>query len=215
MGGFSTTTKWRCHQSASLGCRSSTPAMSATPAMMQPDSKPHCRFTLNGSDALEQHLADICKWVLTGVCHIIPEHKLEGLVLGGGYGRGEGGVLKTPAGDQPYNDLEFYVFVRGCSWLNEQLYKKSLHELSEGLPAAGVELEFKITSLAKLCRSPQSLFYHDLFMGHQWLLGDDRLFVGGEHFCDAGRIPLSEATRLMMNRCSGLLFAHEKLEREN
>lgn len=82
-------------------------------------SKPEARFTLNGSDALEQHLARVCKRVLAGIGHIIPEHELEGLALGGGYGRGEGGVLTTTAGDRPYNDLEFYVLVRGLSWLNE------------------------------------------------------------------------------------------------
>jgi hypothetical protein len=50
-------------------------------------------------------------------------------------------------------------------------------------------------------------------MGHRWLLGDDSTFAGCEHHRDAARIPLSEATRLLMNRCSGLLFAREKLER--
>lgn len=178
-------------------------------------SKPASRFTLNGSDELECHLANVCKKVLAAIGRIIPKHKLEGLVLGGGYGRGEGGVLKTPAGDQPYNDLEFYVLVRGLSWLNERRYTKSLHQLAEELSLiAGIELEFKITSAAKLRRSPQNLFYHDLIMGHQWLLGDERLFAGCEHQSDASSIPLSEATRLLMNRCSGLLFAGDKLEHD-
>jgi hypothetical protein len=79
---------------------------------------------------------------------------------------------------------------------------------------SGIELEFKITSSAKLRRSSQNLFYHDLIMGHRWLLGDDRIFADCEHHRDAGTITLSEATRLMMNRCSGLLFAREKLEHE-
>jgi len=170
---------------------------------------------LNGIDALERHLANVCKKVLAGIGRIIPDQKLEGLALGGGYGRGEGGVLKTPAGDQPYNDLEFYVFVRGHLWLNERRYAKSLHQLGEKLSlVAGVELEFKITSAVKLRRSPQNLFYHDLVMGHRWLLGDDRLLAGCEHHGDARAIRLSEATRLLMNRCSGLLFAREKLEHE-
>lgn len=174
------------------------------------------RFTLNGSDALEQHLANVCKNVLAGIGRIIPKQKLEGVALGGGYGRGEGGVLKTPAGDKPYNDLEFYVLVRGFSWWNERRYAKSLHQLAEELSlVAGVELEFKITSAAKIRRSPQNLFYHDLVMGHQWLLGDERLFAGCEHQRDAKTIPLSEATRLLMNRCSGLLFARDKLEHDN
>ena len=97
----------------------------------RPVSKPETRFTVNGSDALEQHLANVCKEVLVGIGRIIPEHKLEGLALGGGYGRGEGGVLKTPLGDQPYNDLEFYVFVRGHPWWHERRYSKALHELGE------------------------------------------------------------------------------------
>ncbi len=181
----------------------------------RPVSKPETRFTLNGSDALEQHLANVCKKVSAGIGRIIPKHKLEGLALGGGYGRGEGGVLQMPEGDQPYNDLEFYVFVRGLSWLNERRFAKALHELGDELSLiAGIELEFKITSAAKLRRSPQSLFYHDLIMGHRWLLGNDSLFAGCEHHRDARTIPLSEATRLLMNRCSGLLFAREKLEHE-
>ncbi|MCL4176682.1 MAG: hypothetical protein KJ072_02910 [Verrucomicrobia bacterium] len=172
-------------------------------------------FTLTGSDALEQHLAKVCKSVHAGIGRIIPAHKLEGLALGGGYGRGEGGVLRTPAGDQPYNDLEFYVFVRGPSWLNERFFAKPLHDLGGELSlSAGIELEFKITSAATLRRSPQSLFYHDLIMGHRWLAGDDRLFAGCEHHRDAEAIPLSEATRLLMNRCSGLLFARDKLDHE-
>ncbi len=179
-------------------------------------SKPETRFTLNGSDALERHLATVCKRVHAGISRIIPKHKLEGLALGGGYGRGEGGVLKTPAGDQPYNDLEFYVFVRGLSWLNERRYAKSLHKLAEELSlVAGIDLEFKIISAASLRRSPLNLFYYDLIQGHQWLLGDERLFAGCEHQRDAEHMPLSEATRLLMNRCSGLLFARDKLEQEH
>jgi hypothetical protein len=137
------------------------------------------RFTLNGSDALELHLANVCQNALAGTARIIPTPELVGLALGGGYGRGEGGVLRTPAGDQLYNDLEFYVFVSGLPWWNERRYAKALHELGEELSvSAGVELEFKITSRAKLQRSSQSLFYHDLLMGHRWLLGDDNLLGG-------------------------------------
>jgi len=179
------------------------------------NSRPAPHFTLNGDAALEQHIAHVCKNVLAGIGQIVPEHKLEGLVLGGGYGRGEGGVLRTPEGDQPYNDLEFYVLVRGHSWLNERRYARALHELSKTLSLlARVELEFKIISSVKLRRSPKSLFYHDLVMGHRWLLGDESLLAGCKHHCEAESLSLSEATRLLMNRCSGLLFAREMLEQQ-
>ena len=121
-------------------------------------------------------------------------------------------MLRTGAGEQPYNDLEFYVFIRGNRWINELRYRKALHDLALDLNrAAGVEIEFKIMSLACLRNSPVSMFYYDLLMGHRWLRGDDTLLAGCEHHRNARSIPLSEATRLLMNRCSGLLFAREKL----
>src|SRR4051794_37699748 len=71
------------------------------------------RFTMDGDDALEKHLTRGCEQVLSGVRGLIPAHKLEAVLLGGGYGRGEGGVLRTSEGDRPYNDLEFYVAITG------------------------------------------------------------------------------------------------------
>ena len=163
---------------------------------------PRRRFTLNGSDQLEEHLDNICAEFADGIRAIIPQSLLGGIVLGGGYGRGEGGVLETARGDRPYNDLEFYIFVRDHPWL----------ALAEDLGQfAEVEIEFKIDSLSLLRRRAPNLFDHDLILGHRWLLGDDRLFAGCDQHRQPGNIPISEATRLLMNRCSGLLFAREKL----
>jgi hypothetical protein len=178
--------------------------------------KPLARFTRDGSDELERQLDRICKEVLAGVRRIFPADELVGLALGGGYGRGEGGVLKLASGDQPYNDLEFYIFACGPSWWNEHRYSGALHHLAEELSrTVGIEVEFKITSLARLRRSTPSMFFYDLVLGHCWLMGDDSLFDGCEHHRHARQIPVSEATRLLMNRCSGLLFARERLEHES
>ncbi len=174
------------------------------------------RFTIDGSADLEQHLESTCALVRAGVKSIIPAGKIEGLVLAGGYGRGEGGVLRENGRDLPYNDLEFFVFVRGSTFLNDRRYKAALHALGESLsPAAGLDVEFKILSISRLRRSPVNMFYYDLVMGHRWLIGDDGLFTGCGHHRDASRIPLHEATRLLFNRCSGLLFASERLARDN
>lgn len=170
-------------------------------------------FTLDGSDELEQQLERTCETIRIEIQKIIPSYQLEGLLLGGGYGRGEGGVLRMEGGDRPYNDLEFYVFIRGNHWLNERWFNTALQRLAHELaPVAGIEVEFKIISSVKLRRSPPSMFYYDLIAGHRCLLGAENMLAGCEHHCDARKIPLSEATRLLMNRCSGLLFAREKLE---
>lgn len=166
------------------------------------------RFTIDGGDALEIHLAQTCERVAAGVAEIIPAGKLEAVVLGGGYGRGEGGVLKTGSSEDPYNDLEFYVFVRGNRLVNERAYRAPLETLSTGLtPVAGVHVEFKVDSINRLRHSPVSMFTYDLVSGHKVIVGDENIFAGCDKHLDASKIPLHEATRLLFNRCTGLLFA--------
>lgn len=210
------------------------------------------RFTLDGDDELENFLACLCETLSGEVQKIVPPGQLEALVLGGGYGRGEGGVLRTPAGERPYNDLEFYVFLCGNRFWNERKFSGVLNALGERLsPEAGLHVEFKVDSIARWRRAPVTMFSYDLVSGHRviglggrhennatfnlqrptpegsrtdasWEVGTgmlngehSRVFSGCEHHLDAGAIPLHEATRLLLNRCSGLLLAREKLKREN
>jgi hypothetical protein len=170
------------------------------------------RFTIDGSDALERHLWELCEQVARGVNSIVGETKIDGLVLGGGYGRGEGGVLNTPAGDKPYNDLEFYVFLRGARLWNEREFTSKLAELGNRLsPQAGLHVEFKVDSLERFRRSPTSMFSYDLVARHRVVLGEPKLFRDCEHHLDARQIPLAEATRLLFNRFTGLLLCRELL----
>jgi hypothetical protein len=171
-------------------------------------------FTIDGSRALEEHLARICAKVRDGVRKLIPGGELEALILGGGYGRGEGGVLQTEDGERPYNDLEFYVLVRGNARGNEKKYLTELHRLAHRLEVeAGVEIEFKILSQDKLERSAPSMFFYDLAAGHRSLIGNEAFWEECPQHFQPQDIPLSEAARLLMNRCSGLLFSLERLTR--
>lgn len=171
------------------------------------------RFTIDGSEALEQHLWRTCAKVLAGVRGIIPNGTLEAIYLGGGYGRGEGGVLKTENSEQPYNDLEFWVFLHGNHFVNERKYRERLQHLGEELSRyAGIEVEFKIASVDKLTHTP-TMFAYDLAMGHRRIFGQGGL-LARNGIRDPKNIPLYEATRLLMNRCSGLLFSQERLQRQ-
>jgi hypothetical protein len=172
------------------------------------------RFTLDGDAALEAHLASACADLLAGVRGLIPPERLEAVLLGGGYGRGEGGVLRTAHGDRPYNDLEFYVCVRGNRFLGEHRHALPLQVLGEILtPRAGVEVEFKITSLDVMRRAHVDMFSYDLVMGHRRLWGATDCLARLGHHRDASAIPAWEITRLLMNRCAGLLLARERLGR--
>lgn len=170
------------------------------------------RFTLDGDAGLEAHLARLCAQVRAGVEQSLPRGRLEGILLGGGYGRGEGGVRRTAEGDRPYNDLEFYLVLRGHTLLNDWLHRARLdalaHALSDG---AGVEVEFKVISRADLREGEVTMFSYDLVHGHRRVCGPADLLAGCEHHAQAEDIPLAEATRLLLNRCTGLLFAQQRL----
>jgi hypothetical protein len=72
-------------------------------------------------------------------------------------------------------------------------------------------VEFKIISREKFRTSPISMFYYDLIVGHRRLLGGEELMAGCDHHRHPENIPACEAIRLLMNRCTGLLFAVEKM----
>ena len=50
---------------------------------------------------------------------------LTALVLGGGYGRGEGGVLLVSGEERPYNDLDLILIVRRKASVPWQSWKAS------------------------------------------------------------------------------------------
>lgn len=172
------------------------------------------RYTLDGSPDLEQNLAVICDDVSISLRALLPDGLLEGIVLGGGYGRGEGGVLRLDGHDLPYNDVEFFVFVRGPRLLRQRRWGKALDDLGHRLTEKhGIEIEFKLITTRDLRRSAPTMFYYDLISGHRLVYGDASLFDGCGHHREAAHLPLHDGTRLLMNRSSGLLFALERLQR--
>lgn len=182
------------------------------------ESEPRRRFTLDGDEQLEWQLERTCARIVSGIRGLIPPRKLEAVILGGGYGRGEGGVLRGNAGDRPYNDMELYVAIKGSRHLNEIRYGRRLEVFGEIMAhLADAEVEFKVTSLSEMAAGPVSMFSYDLAAGHRILWGgtSEDLLAGMDlHRC-AENIPQSEATRLLMNRCSGLLFARAELEKDS
>jgi hypothetical protein len=171
------------------------------------------KFTIDGSPELEAWLESLCRVVSDRVRSLIPGKRLQGVVLGGGYGRGQGGVLRTSGGDVPYNDLEFYLFLRGSRITNQHRYGPAVQAVADELSRkASLHVEFKLDSLSGLRSSPVSMFSYDLVTRHRVLHGNQDLFRGCEHHMDASAIPVSEATRLLFNRCSGLLLCRERFQ---
>ena len=141
--------------------------------------------------------------------------ELAAVVLGGGYGRGDGGVTRSADGtERPYNDLDLFVFVPNrltpgaCA-----KWTARLKEIEVRLSAEyGFEVEFgPLTTLARLKRLAPTLMIQELLRGWQPVWGDAARVLRPIPLLPLDRIPPDEALRLLLNRGAGPLLSREKI----
>jgi hypothetical protein len=131
---------------------------------------------------------------------------VRAVVLGGGYGCGEGGA--TPDG-MPYNDMDFFVVMNGTK------PSPGLRALLDGISAEwkkrlSIDIDFCcVESLKELYKDVDTLMIQDLFAGSRVVFGDEHIFDDAPRrpFSD---LPWTEAARLLLNRGAGLLFARQR-----
>jgi hypothetical protein len=172
------------------------------------------RFTVDGSEALERRIASDMATVRARVIEAVHPEDLTALVLGGGYGRGEGGVLEVEGGERVYNDYDFFVVVPYTS----RGRRKTLTEKLNGVkavvePACGIHVDFSPPMPASgLGKLPYELMFMEAKMGHHVVIGPADIFSALPAY-DTECPPLEECARLFMNRGIGLLLASTKLMR--
>lgn len=130
---------------------------------------------------------------------------LVALALGGGYGRGEGGVCVDKGVELPYNDLDLTLVVHDPRRIDAdkltQIQRK--HE-----SALSVHVDFsRPLTPAALARLPHTLMWRELLSGHIVLAGDEDALKAHAPSYLSNPLPRIEATRLLLNRGAGLLWA--------
>ncbi|MBQ7695422.1 MAG: hypothetical protein IJT50_09900 [Lentisphaeria bacterium] len=168
-------------------------------------------FTVVPSPRIEELL----KTALAGIAADIGALELPGLravVLGGGYGRGEGGVLHTETGDALYNDLDFFVFASGAGRALMDRIDRALRELARPwTEKLGVAVDFgPVKNCGTLKKVASTLMFQELLRGWKPVWGTPELekWIPA---ADSRELPFSEAARLLLNRGMGLVFAGERL----
>ncbi len=150
---------------------------------------------------------------------------LAGVVLGGGYGRGEGGArgeLKVQSSkfevESPKshgvcrlsNDLDFFAITReGASDADAAAVAKALEPLSRSWSEKlGIDVDFTGRTPWRLRHDQERLMVQELIHGYVDVVGatGESLFAGIERR-EPSELPWMEAARLLMNRGMGLLFA--------
>ena len=130
---------------------------------------------------------------------------LIAVVLGGGYGRGQGCVAVRDANEFAYNDVDlFLVTARPHPRGNENLHV--LREEYEQI--LRIDVDFSRPQTPRMIREwPPLLMWHELALGHQVLYGPADVISSNVPSQVFGPPPKIEASRLLLNRGAGLVWA--------
>jgi len=177
---------------------------------------------------LDRVVDDACAAIGAEVDALAVPH-LCGVVLGGGYGRGEGGAVGVPeAGSSKFevgrpegggwrlsNDLDFFAVAAddGSEAKTAAAISSALEPVSKKWSAElGVDVDFAVKTQWRLKHDEERIMVQELVRGNFDVAGrkGEELFAHIERR-PAEAIPWMEAARLLMNRGIGLLLARVRM----
>lgn len=177
-------------------------------------ANPESTFHTGIRDAdMEQLIRNALSAIAAEITAALPVAGLT-VFLGGGYGRGEGGVLCADDGHKSlYNDMDFFVFTpaRTAPACERQINDELARIGETWAQKLGIDVDFcPVRPLSELARVARTQMFQDLKHGHVTVCGDPHALDGIPDLNPAD-IPFTEAARLLLNRGMGLLFAGEHL----
>ncbi len=160
-------------------------------------------YTLKGSAELDARIhADLRR-----IAEAASPFASAGVLLGG-YGRGEGTPFINPDGSQsPFNDYDLVVVVGKLTPAVRQRFQVLEKRLTAEL---GLPVDLCPYPNSHLRRCEFSLLNYEMKHGHKVLWGDENILAAMPGY-PHGAIPLSEGSRLLLNRGKLLLDIQQRL----
>ncbi len=160
-------------------------------------------FSAQGSPEFNAYTGKMID-ALAGEIEKASSGRFRALMLGGGYGRGEGACVIREGKESLYNDLDLFIVLTSPSALPDGAAGAA--EKYEHLLGVEVDIGKPLTIESIRCL-PHELMWQDLITGHMVLSGDPEILTGSAPAYLFDPLPAVEALRLMLNRGSGLLQA--------
>jgi len=164
------------------------------------------RYTLDGDVAVENRIARDQQLIGKAVEDFLPASLFRALVLIGGYARAEGGFCYVDGKPMPYNDYDYFVVVKGANKAKRCALEPGLQRVAQELEKqVGIDVDFFFLPEEELADAPCTLMFAEMQWGHAVVAGDPDVLAVMPPMPFAS-LPLSEFTRLMLNRGALLLM---------
>lgn len=170
-------------------------------------------FTALGDAAADALLANALPRIKAAVETLVARggaaRRIVGVALGGGYGRGEGGVKNG----RLCNDVDFYTVV------DERTTPEEMQDIADGLETLahpfseelGAEVEFSFPKKpSRVWHDRRRVMIQELIRNNVPIVGVDLSTLAPK--LPAEELPAGEAARTLMNRGMGLLFVSAKAD---
>lgn len=201
--------------SASVNPESVPSASALTVSATEGDTESLVHYFVESCPQLAEQLDSTCDSIaISAESAVRSGVPIGAIVLGGGYGRGEGGIWRDRRQAAPalYNDLDFFLFSDRSDDLGLRAWVANEEKIwTERL---GIHVDFAILPPQSIDHAGESMMLSDLVLGYRPVFGAVNFLEVAAQYVNLGRLPLWEATRLLWNRGSGLFFARCRIEAE-
>jgi hypothetical protein len=157
---------------------------------------------------VKNHQAELySKTVLSDAVDILLEQigkdNTQSIILIGGYGRGEGGVVYINHSYRPHNNFDLMIFVK------KSISKKQLDiinfQLESIRKAYDIGIDISVETNKKFANEQCRVIWYDIYHGHKVLWGDINYVKKSNRF-EYNDIPAWDIRNLLVNRSSLLLI---------
>ena len=158
------------------------------------------KFTVIGSEDVEKRIREIVKEVAFIIESQIHPNQFKALIMLGGYGRGEGGVVTIDGKEYPHNNLDFLLITKNLNNKKQNELKKKI--FSKFLPLnrkIKIQIDLGIVNTSTLKHTANRIIWYDMRFGHKTILGDEN-FVPSLRRFRLQTIPKWDARNLLVNR---------------
>lgn len=171
------------------------------------------RYTRYGSPDVERRIDRTMAKSASLVAKHFNRHEYRALLLIGGYGRGEGGVIWNEGEERPHNNIDFLLVTSPAGFLRAKSLKMRLDKVLEPIVREErIGIDTGVVSEFALHKSPPRIIFHDLRWGHRTILGDASL-VPSLPYSPARDLEVADVHHLLVNRASLLVINDAIIER--
>ncbi len=172
------------------------------------------KFTVRGSEKVEKLIRKMISEIAEICQNYLEKENYDALVLIGGYGRSEGGVVITENKEKPHNNFDFVLLTKNLNERQNAETKKNLmKELQPVIKKIGIGIDLSVLSAQKLKTASCRIIWYDMRFGHKTILGDPDFVPSLKKFT-VERIPDWDARNLMVNRGTLMIINDLLLQKE-